>query len=859
MQATQYWWTLLVNFIINTQSVRPEQYPPRFGKKPKVQNNVQVGHNVRLRCSVKGDPLPRLSWVKDQKPLQFSSRIRLIPRDNGIVKIKNTQLVDAGNYTCIAANSLGTVNATLELHVRQGSSNPFVPTNQAPTARFSGKHAPPSFTDQSFLERRYRAWPASHTIRLKCEATGAPPLQFRWLKDGQRLLSRRMDPYLNSSLWFLRLRDVVPDDSGKYTCIVTNPYGSINHTYTLNVVAKPRSRPFLQSDLPRNTTVKLGDNTTMKCIVLVSGTLPDFRWLKWDKNITSQPKMNGTMKANGSNKLIDPIHYKTIKDGEYHGVQVEIYNVSDNDFGLYTCFVSNHIGYDYNSAFLIKFEERPGPTTSGHNWWESASNFQNGSSTERSLVNAAEERTQVGLVTVIMILVAALLLSATIASIMFLFYRKKLKHNLLQEEKTQADIVRLHEVPDIIEGTSNLLLSEPSTPNQTDQGARTFTYPIARRRLSSSGSINSTTPLLKNRSGSHRSRFSSGVSSRIDSNIAEEFYELPCDEEWEIERSLLTIREQLGEGAFGLVMRADAVGLPDMPTTNSVAVKMLKADATENELADLLSEMDTMKEIGKHKNIINLIGACTQNGPLFVVVEFAPFGNLRQFLRERRPSEYQQARSSGSGGSSLTIRDFVSFAFQIARGMEYLGTKKCVHRDLAARNILVGEDYVMKIADFGLARNVRDLEYYRKTTDGRLPIKWLAIEALFDRVYTTQSDVWAFGILLWEIFTLGGSPYPGIPIEKLFELLKSGYRMQKPQNCPNDIYDIMLNCWDEKQSSRASFTDLRKLFDAMLSSMTSKEYLEILAQSIEDMAVEMSSPIRDDSDNNDDVIIESSC
>ena len=98
--------------------------------------------------------------------------------------------------------------------------------------------APPSFTYQSLQERRYRAWPASHTISLTCEATGAPPLQFRWLKDGQRLLSRQRDPYLNSSRWFLRLRDVVPDDSGKYTCIVTNPYGSINHTYTLNVVGK---------------------------------------------------------------------------------------------------------------------------------------------------------------------------------------------------------------------------------------------------------------------------------------------------------------------------------------------------------------------------------------------------------------------------------------------------------------------------------------------------------------------------------------------------------------------------------------------------------------------------------------------
>lgn len=284
----------------------------------------------------------------------------------------------------------------------------------------------------------------------------------------------------------------------------------------------------------------------------------------------------------------------------------------------------------------------------------------------------------------------------------------------------------------------------------------------------------------------------------------------------------------------------------------------LTADATENELADLLSEMDTMKEIGRHKNIINLIGACTQDGPLFVVVEFAPHGNLRQFLRERRPSEYQQHTLSPSG-PSLTMRDFVSFAFQIARGMEYLGTRKCVHRDLAARNILVGEDYIMKVADFGLARNVRDVEYYRKTTDGRLPIKWLAIEALFDRVYTTQSDVWAFGILLWEIFTLGGSPYPGIPIEKLFDLLKSGYRMQKPQNCPNEIYDIMLNCWDETPSDRKSFTDLRKHFDAMLSIMTSKEYLQILAQSIDDLAHDMETPITDDSDENTGIMPESTC
>ena len=103
---------------------------------------------------------------------------------------------------------------------------------------FPIEDAPPSFLGLKFIEKSYRAWPAAHKIKLKCEAVGAPPLRYKWLKDGHRLLSRLMDPYFNSSLWYLKLKDLVPDDSGDYTCIVTNPYGSINHTYTLNVVGK---------------------------------------------------------------------------------------------------------------------------------------------------------------------------------------------------------------------------------------------------------------------------------------------------------------------------------------------------------------------------------------------------------------------------------------------------------------------------------------------------------------------------------------------------------------------------------------------------------------------------------------------
>lgn len=146
--------------------------------------------------------------------------------------------------------------------------------------------------------------------------------------------------------------------------------------------------------------------------------------------------------------------------------------------------------------------------------------------------------------------------------------------------------------------------------------------------------------------------------------------------------------------------------------------------------------------IGKHINIINLLGCCCQDGPLYVIVEYAPHGNLRDYLRKHRPSSYEdQLQVEKEKSTTLTHKVLVSFAYQIARGMEYLASRKCIHRDLAARNVLVSDDYVMKIADFGLARDIHSQDYYRKTTDGRLPVKWMAPESLFDKVYDTQSDV----------------------------------------------------------------------------------------------------------------------
>uniref|UniRef100_A0A8C5LUB1 Fibroblast growth factor receptor 3 n=1 Tax=Leptobrachium leishanense TaxID=445787 RepID=A0A8C5LUB1_9ANUR len=347
-------------------------------------------------------------------------------------------------------------------------------------------------------------------------------------------------------------------------------------------------------------------------------------------------------------------------------------------------------------------------------------------------------------------------------------------------------------------------------------------FPLKRQvSLESNSSMNSNTPLVRI---THLSSSDGGVLA----NVSE--LGLPPDPKWELSRTRLTLGKPLGEGCFGQVVMAEAIGIErDKPNKAvTVAVKMLKDDATDKDLSDLVCEMEMMKSIGKHKNIINLLGACTQDGPLYVLVEYASKGNLREYLRTRRPPGMDYSFDTCKiPTEQLTFKDLVSCAYQVARGMEYLASQKCIHRDLAVRNVLVTEDNVMKIADFGLARDIHNIDYYKKTTNGRLPVKWMAPEALFDRVYTHQSDVWSYGVLLWEIFTLGGSPYPGIPVEELFKLLKEGHRMDKPANCTHELYMIMRECWHAVPSQRPTFKQLVEDLDRILTVTSTDEYLDL--------------------------------
>uniref|UniRef100_A0A286XAP8 Angiopoietin-1 receptor n=1 Tax=Cavia porcellus TaxID=10141 RepID=A0A286XAP8_CAVPO len=273
----------------------------------------------------------------------------------------------------------------------------------------------------------------------------------------------------------------------------------------------------------------------------------------------------------------------------------------------------------------------------------------------------------------------------------------------------------------------------------------------------------------------------------------------------------IKFQDVIGEGNFGQVLKAR---IKKDGLRMDAAIKRMKEYASKDDHRDFAGELEVLCKLGNHPNIINLLGACEHRGYLYLAIEYAPHGNLLDFLRKSRVLETDPAFAiANSTASTLSSQQLLQFAADVARGMDYLSQKQFIHRDLAARNILVGENYLAKIADFGLSRGQ---EVYVKKTMGRLPVRWMAIESLNYSVYTTNSDVWSYGVLLWEIVSLGGTPYCGMTCAELYEKLPQGYRLEKPLNCDDEVYDLMRQCWREKPYERPSFAQILVSLSRML-------------------------------------------
>ncbi|KAB7495880.1 Tyrosine kinase receptor Cad96Ca, partial [Armadillidium nasatum] len=375
-------------------------------------------------------------------------------------------------------------------------------------------------------------------------------------------------------------------------------------------------------------------------------------------------------------------------------------------------------------------------------------------------------------------------------------------------------------------------------------------------------------PIRQSRKSSRVSNVSSGTIEEAD--------------KWEFPRHKVRVLEILGEGCFGQVWKCDAMDL-GVKGRRTVAVKTLKESAGQAEQNDLMQELKVLKSLSYHPNVVSLLGCCTEKDmvddiwvthvaemndevkvthitdmivdicvtnfrlnvcivvtsvtdsrscgfdmfvtkPIFVILEYMVGGKLQSYLRSSRANGHPYDNLHGVS-SSLTPRDLTIFALQTAKGMDFLSQNGIIHRDLAARNVLVGDNKICKVADFGFARDVANNHIYERKSDGRLPIRWMAPESLFDNIFTTKSDVWSFGVLLWEIVTLGSTPYPGISAVDVMKRVKDGYRLEKPDHCKREIYNIMFYCWDADERHRPSFSELVKSLEALI--LTEVDYIQL--------------------------------
>nr|XP_023396661.1 fibroblast growth factor receptor 2 isoform X6 [Loxodonta africana] len=520
--------------LVEDTTLEPEEPPTKYQISQPEVYVATPGESLELGCLLKDAAM--ISWTKDGVHLGPNNRTVLIGE---YLQIKGATPRDSGLYACTAARSVDSETLYFMVNVTDaissGDDEDDTDGSEDFVSENSNNKRAPYWTNTEKMEKRLHAVPAANTVKFRCPAGGNPTPTMRWLKNGKEFKQEhRIGGYkVRNQHWSLIMESVVPSDKGNYTCVVENEYGSINHTYHLDVVERSPHRPILQAGLPANASTVVGGDVEFVCKVY-SDAQPHIQWIKH-------------VEKNGSKYGPDGLPY-------------------------------------------------------------------------------------------------------------------------LKVLKVSAE---------------------------------------------SSSSMNSNTPLVR-----ITTRLSSTADTPMLAGVSE--YELPEDPKWEFPRDKLTLGKPLGEGCFGQVVMAEAVGIDKEKPKEAVtvAVKMLKDDATEKDLSDLVSEMEMMKMIGKHKNIINLLGACTQDGPLFVIVEYASKGNLREYLRARRPPGMEYSYDINRvPEEQMTFKDLVSCTYQLARGMEYLASQKCIHRDLAARNVLVTENNVMKIADFGLARDINNIDYYKKTTN----------------------------------------------------------------------------------------------------------------------------------------------
>ena len=329
----------------------------------------------------------------------------------------------------------------------------------------------------------------------------------------------------------------------------------------------------------------------------------------------------------------------------------------------------------------------------------------------------------------------------------------------------------------------------------------------------------------------------------INSNIVlnEQAEHLSYSGKCEIDRSKFEIGRKLGGGSFGSVHDGMAEDPTQPGQMNKVAVKSVKNPLDPAQIYALICEIKVLDKLEYHLNLVNMVGACTtefQSGKIWLLLEYCPHGDMKNFLLRNRDIISQGLHYHRVPHESLNIRLFLKWSHSICKGMEYLASKNIMHGDLAARNILItdsndGESYLAKIADFGLSKNFYDKTSYVKQDRKNLPWKWMDVDFYETNVLRLSSDVWSFGVVFWEMLSIGRFPYAGGDADDTIKKIKAGYRLPVPDEvkeanwlakCYNEVTEM---CWQLDPKQRCNFSDLVKIFKNLLTTEEKEVYKQM--------------------------------
>ncbi|XP_046978932.1 vascular endothelial growth factor receptor 1 isoform X3 [Vanessa cardui] len=748
-----------------TYDIRVKASPVvEFG--PEVDKKYLLGSIATLKCEAMGYPLPRIKWVFINETGEENSYEATDTDVESIIRVSSLVKIPvqtSGSIICHAYNAIGNDSAVRNLLVYEVSGG------------FGVKNAD-------------KAWfPEGQRVRMACYASKYNFINVRWIRDDNRsrvdTVTVRTSPF--SLIAILEIQNISIEDEGNYTCIGEKNDSSSESQTVFFTVAATRLPVITAPEKDVDQEV----NPYLPVMLSCQADAVPPPVITW--------RRNGDVLQNDSNIdiFVDYLNYTTVNSTIYIKQTIDDYN-------KYECEAKSADITKQRSYNLIIKEKSP---------FKSA----------------------------VYLSIIGVILFCLVLLIIYLVWK-------IRKEKQ------------------------------------------FRKELAAAGLL----------------YFKEGVTRSLnpDLGIDEQAELLPYDERFEYPADKLILGKQLGAGAFGVVYKAEARGIINAEETTPVAVKMVKKTADNMYIKALASELKIMVHLGKHVNIVNLLGACTKNvgkRELIVIVEYCKFGNIHNYMQKHREVFIDQltdnkeknlgrenrafSYSTGSSGMQsdyfgsnhtqetdhtfvntantnrsgrkvsetgyvqpewrsnyesdysfegrnprpLTSRDLLAWAFQIARGMEYLANRKVLHGDLAARNILLAEDNIVKICDFGLARSIYKNDEYKKQENSPLPVKWLAIECMTDRIFSTQSDVWSFGIVLWELFSLAKTPYPNVSPTSLVQWLSDGHRLDKPQYADSKLYDVMLRCWQQKPTARPNFSQLQEILGSFLEDNVRNHYVDL--------------------------------